>query len=35
MVIFVPEGDEHDVTRRPEFYDPLYEYLIECGVRSI
>ena len=32
MIIFVPEGDEKDVTRLPEFYDPIYEYLKSCGL---
>ena len=27
MVIVVPEGDERDPTRKPEFYDPTFEYL--------
>lgn len=32
MVVFVPEGDESDRTRKPEFYDPIFEYFIQCGV---
>ena len=32
MVIFVPEGDERDQTRLPEFYDPVYEYLVSLGI---
>jgi DUF2075 family protein len=35
MIIFIPEGDISDRTRLPEFYDPVYELLIECGVPSI
>ena len=27
MAIYVPEGDESDVTRIPEYYDKTYEYL--------
>lgn len=27
MVICVPEGDENDLTRKPEFYDGTFEYL--------
>lgn len=35
MIIFIPEGDESDRTRKPEFYDPVYEYFKECGVPYI
>ena len=35
MVIVVPHGDEEDVTRKPEFYDPTFEYLKEIGFRTI
>jgi hypothetical protein len=35
MVIFVPEGDDSDRTRKPEFYDPVFEYFIQCGVACI
>jgi DUF2075 family protein len=35
IVVFVPEGDPDDKTRLPEFYDPIYEYLISCGLTSI
>ena len=35
MIIFVPEGDESDITRLPEFYDPIFEFLIECGIEEI
>ena len=31
MVIFVPEGDLEDDTRKPDFYDPIYKYLLSCG----
>jgi len=32
MVIVVPEGDPLDPTRKPEYYDPTFEYLKEIGV---
>jgi hypothetical protein len=32
IVIFVPKGDEEDRTRLPEFYDPIFEYLVSCGM---
>ena len=35
MVIVVPEGDETDPTRRPEFYDPTFEYLRAVGFAAI
>jgi hypothetical protein len=31
MVIVVPEGDPADPTRKPEFYDPTFEYLKTIG----
>lgn len=30
VVIWVPEGNEEDPTRRPEFYDPTFEFLRSC-----
>ena len=39
MIIFVPEGDNsiplEDLTRNPEYYDGIYNYLVECGAVSI
>ncbi len=35
MVIFVPNGDKNDKTRLPEFYQPIAEYLSECGIKEI
>jgi hypothetical protein len=35
MVIFVPEGDVTDPTRRAEFYDPTFEYLRSLGLSMI
>lgn len=35
MVIVVPKGDSNDQTRLPEFYDPIYEMLLESGVKTI
>ena len=31
MVICVPEGNEEDYTRKPEYYDATYEYLKRIG----
>jgi DUF2075 family protein len=31
MVIVVPKGDAEDHTRKPEYYDPIYEYLVGIG----
>jgi hypothetical protein len=35
MVIFVPKGNIEDKTRKPEFYDPIYKYLLSCGFRRL
>ena len=35
LVIFVPEGDMDDETRRPEYYDGTYEYVKSLGLRVI
>ena len=35
MVIFVPEGDEIDHTRLPEFYNTSYEYLRSLNIPTI
>ena len=35
LVIFVPEGDPDDETRRPEYYDSTYAYLKSLGLREI
>jgi DUF2075 family protein len=32
MVIFVPQGDHADPTRRPEFYDETHSYLSGLGI---
>jgi len=35
VVIFIPEGDVNDATRKPEFYDGTYNYLKEIGLEEI
>jgi len=35
MVVVVPPGDAADPTRKPEFYDPTFEYLREVGFSAI
>ncbi len=35
MVIFIPEGDISDRTRNPDFYDPVFQYFVQCGVSTI
>lgn len=35
MVIVVPAGDLEDNTRRKDFYDPTFEYLLEIGIAVI
>ena len=35
MVIFVPKGDELDITRKPAFYDSTYQFLKACGIEEL
>ena len=37
MVIYVPKGDssQEDETRKPEFYDSIFEFLESCGCSAI
>ncbi|WP_418422659.1 DUF2075 domain-containing protein [Alistipes sp.] len=35
MVIVVPRGDKNDHTRKPEYYDPTYNYLKSIGITEI
>lgn len=35
MVIVVPPGEPQDPTRLPEFYDPLYHYLLDVGITPL
>ena len=35
MVIVVPPGDSDDLTRRPDFYDPTFQYLQEIGFQQL
>ena len=35
MVIFVPKGNSDDKTCLPEFYQPIADYLSECGISEI
>jgi hypothetical protein len=35
MVIVVPPGDSDDPTRKPEFYDPTFDYLTEIGFSCV
>ena len=35
MVIFIPEGDNRDLTRQIEFYDNTYKYLKEIGIEEL
>jgi DUF2075 family protein len=35
IVIFIPEGDDQDETRKREFYDGTYKYLQSIGIPSI
>lgn len=35
MILWIPDGDTEDVTRSTGIYDPIFEYLKECGVKEI
>jgi hypothetical protein len=35
IVVWVPEGDQTDPTRSPDFYDPIFNYLKSCGLSEI
>ena len=35
MVIYVPEGDGDDPTRRPSFHDGTYDYLGRIGIQEL
>ncbi len=35
MVIYVPSGDANDLTRKAEYYDPIYDYLLSCGLPEL
>lgn len=35
MVIYVPEGNNEDLTRKSEFYDNTYNYLKQIGIQEI
>ena len=35
MVIVVPTGNSSDITRSPQFYDPIFNYLKEIGIDEI
>ena len=35
IVIVIPQGDQEDLTRKKEFYDPTFNYLKEIGFKVI
>ena len=35
LVIFVPEGDPEDISRKPEYYNGTYRYLKSIGIQEI
>ncbi len=35
MVIFIPQGNSEDSTRKDEFYDVTFKYLQEIGFKEI
>ncbi len=35
MVIFIPFGDDNDITRLPEYYNGIYNYLKSIGIKEL
>ena len=35
FVIFVPTGDENDITMQPDFYDGVHNYLKDIGIKEV
>lgn len=35
MAIFIPEGSVDDKTRKREYYDGIYDYLKDIGIREL
>ncbi len=35
MIIFIPEGDDNDITRPKDFYSHTYQYLQACGFKVL
>jgi DUF2075 family protein len=35
MIVYVPEGDIDDATRRPEFYNGTADFLSRCGIEPV
>ena len=35
MIIFIPYGDEDDITRLPSFYDSTYNYFLNIGIQVL
>lgn len=35
LIIFVPEGDDRDITRPKNLYDQTFQYLTSCGITEI
>lgn len=35
LVIYIPKGDPEDATRKSEFYDGTYQYLVDLGIETI
>jgi len=35
VVVFIPNGDSNDPTRKPSWYEDLYRYFIGCGLKQL
>lgn len=35
FIIFIPEGSPSDETRKPSYYNGIYDYLLSIGIKEI
>jgi len=35
VIVFVPKGDQDDITRQSDWYDGIFEFLIRCGFDAV
>ena len=35
LILFIPEGDENDRTRKPKYYDGVFEFYKDMGINII
>ena len=35
LIIYIPKGEDGDLTRPKSFYDPTYDFLVSCGIPTL